>query len=68
MKLYRATGYCSECQKFVKLEGISDAEDVEQMFYQEHRADEGHWFEGSVEVSSYEQEVKVGKKFKGLRR
>lgn len=68
MKLFRATGFCSACSEFVKLEGIGNEKDAEMLFHQEHMADKAHWFEGAVEISSYEEDQKPGKKYKGVRR
>ena len=68
MIMYRVTGYCSECSSFQKIEGITNAEDAEMLFHQEHMVSKGHWFEGSVEMSSYEDKAEVGKKFKGVKR
>lgn len=62
MILYRATGVCEVCNMFFKLEGLSNADDALMLYFQEHRAEAGHFFVGMVEVNEYEEEVQLAKR------
>jgi hypothetical protein len=60
MTLFRVTGCCTKCNKFHKSEGWSFEDDAVTFFFQEHRADSAHWFEGEYVVSTYEEHHPIG--------
>lgn len=59
MKLYKAVAPCEVCGKTTILDGISDAEEVVDLVKEDHYDDEGHFFEGEVTVTQYEDEDTV---------
>jgi len=55
MKLYGAKGFCTVCQKFDKLNDVSERNDTVPMFVNAHGAEARHCFDGEIEVFEYEE-------------
>jgi len=58
MKIFTIKGVCNVCNKFCQLVGV-DKDDGEIMFFHEHMAKFGHWFEGEIKFQEIKTSIKV---------